>query len=199
MTEITVTLSSWLMTIMFLAAAIRFARVVEWTLTATAALFLDQTIKLLALAFLRLGETVTVVPGLLSLTCAWNTGVGLALDYRRLFPFLGDYAGVADTLVCAVVTLAVIATAWFTRKRAGLTAGVPTSVGLGLIVGGGLSNAIDRTNLGFVMDYLVVANSAVYNLADLEMLVGICLVCGGVTVAILRWYGKRSSAATDGA
>jgi signal peptidase II len=46
-------------------------------------------------------------------------------------------------------------------------------VSLGLIVGGGLSNIIDRIFFGSVVDYIRILDLTVFNLADAGIIVGV--------------------------
>jgi signal peptidase II len=47
---------------------------------------------------------------------------------------------------------------------------------LALILSGGISNAIDKIRLGFIIDYINFFNLFVFNLADLAILIGAIIV-----------------------
>jgi signal peptidase II len=62
-----------------------------------------------------------------------------------------------------------------------------TAVALGVIVGGGLSNLIDRVRLSFVTDFIVVKPwPSDFNLADLAIRLGAVTLVAGVLARELR-------------
>ncbi len=104
----------------------------------------------------------------LDLTLRWNRGISFSL-------FARDSAS-AET---ALLTLTLAATGllgwWLSRSRSVLPA-----VGLGLIIGGALGNAIDRIVHGAVVDYLDLhafgRHFFVFNLADAAINIGVALL-----------------------
>jgi signal peptidase II len=189
MPDLNIALSSWLTSLAFLVAAVRFARQLEWILTGIAVLLFDVTLKGAALALLSPQRVVVLISHALGLTLARNTRPGYGVDYEQVFQFLGHHASLADTTGCAILLLAVATVAWVTRRRPGLTVDRAASVGFGLVIGGGMGNALDRTYPGFVVDYLLIGNYDVYNLADLAILVGLLLIGGAIVVA--TWRARR--------
>ena len=90
------------------------------------------------------------------LTAAWNTGAAFDLPLpARCLPALS--AGV-------------LALAWFWRR--------PSPLGVGLLLGGGASNLLERVRHGRVYDYLQFPSApgklrrCVFNAADLAILLG---------------------------
>ena len=75
--------------------------------------------------------------------------------------------------VTAVATAALATWLWVARTR-------PTALGLGLIVGGALGNAVDRLAYGFVADfYFIHAGSFswyIFNVADVAIVAGVILI-----------------------
>ena len=104
----------------------------------------------------------------LDLALRWNRGISFSLFARD--SALGQIALVALTL--AVTGLL---TVWLLRSGSALPA-----VGLGLIIGGALGNAIDRVAHGAVVDYLDLhafgRHFFVFNIADAAINIGVALL-----------------------
>jgi signal peptidase II len=104
----------------------------------------------------------------LDLALRWNRGISFSLFARD--SALGQIALVAVTL--AVTGLLAL---WLFRSRSALPA-----VGLGLIIGGALGNAIDRVAHGAVVDYLDLhafgRHFFVFNVADAAINIGVALL-----------------------
>ncbi len=128
---------------------------------------LDRGSKLL---WNRIPETgITLIPGVLGLTRARNTGVAFSLFSGR--PWL-----------LAVLSIGILAGAFFYlrgKRLSGLT-----RVGLMMMLGGALGNLWDRLFLGYVPDMIefLFVRFAVFNLADAGLVTG----CALVMLALLR-------------
>jgi signal peptidase II len=114
------------------------------------------------------GGAVAPLTPFLDLALRWNRGISFSLFARD--SVLGQFALVALTLaVTGVLTL------WLIRSRSALPA-----VGLGLIIGGALGNAIDRVAHGAVVDYLDLhafgRHFFVFNAADAAINIGVALL-----------------------
>ena len=120
--------------------------------------FVDQLIKHLVMTSLRLDHSITVVPGVLSLTYVKNPGAASGI--------LGDRGSVV--LVVASI-LALAALAWVLRW---FLTSFTSRVGSGLVFGGAASNLVDRLFTGAVTDYLDLRLWWVFNLADAAIVVG---------------------------
>ena len=130
----------------------------------------DQASKLWLLFGFELPSrgTVHIIP-FLDFVMVWNTGISYGL-----FP----QEGTAGQWVLFAIKLAavVLLLVWLFRAGTRLTA-----LGLGLIVGGALGNAIDRVAYGavadFVLFYFATAtyrfNWYVFNLADVAIVAGV--------------------------
>lgn len=102
---------------------------------------------------------------------AWGLGEGLPLGLRRvLFPALG--------LVIGLVMIV------WTRRLPEDRRLVP--VGVALVLGGGIGNAVDRLRAGAVIDFIGVdvgserwTMSGTFNIADAAMVVGVALIVVG--------------------
>lgn len=68
----------------------------------------------------------------------------------------------------------------------------PEIVGLGLVVGGGIGNAIDRFALGYVVDFidLTFVNFPVFNIADIGVTCGLVLF-------LAAWLVRERRATSD--
>jgi signal peptidase II len=130
----------------------------------------DQAIKLWLLFVFDLPSrgTVQIAP-FVDIVMVWNTGISYGL-----FPqegAIGQWVLFAIKLAAVVLLLV-----WLFRAGSKLTA-----LGLGLIVGGALGNAIDRVAYGavadFVLFYIATAtyrfNWYVFNLADVAIVAGV--------------------------
>ena len=143
----------------------RFALAVA---AATAAV--DQAAKLWLLFGLDLpARGIVRLTPFLDLVLTWNTGISYGL-FRQQGPF-GQGALLALKAV-AVVLLWI----WLARTSSRLAA-----LGLGLIIGGAIGNAIDRLAYGAVADFVLFHvttatfsfNWYVFNLADVAIVAGV--------------------------
>lgn len=139
-------------------------------IAAIIALVLDQATKLWLLYIFELGRrgAITVTP-FFDLVLAWNTGISYGW-----FQDTGP-AGQAILLVikaAAILSLAV----WMARSQTRVAV-----IGLGLIIGGAIGNAIDRFAYGAVVDFALLHvqiggktyNWYVFNLADAAIVAGV--------------------------
>lgn len=145
-----------------------------YALVALAAAGLDQWIKRLVVANMELYERIDVMP-MLSLYHTRNTGIA--------FSFL---SGLDDTVMVVLTGAVMLFIVWLAAKAEAHQHLART--GFALIVGGALGNIIDRSTLGYVVDYILFHTQtwsfAVFNLADAFISVGAALV---VLQEILDW------------
>lgn len=144
---------------------------VRIALSAVIAFGLDRLSKLLIVQWLDLRSVhvIPVWPPYLNLVMAWNTGINFGL--------LGGHSS-RWALVAVSIAFCIGITAWARHVRGWL---LPLTIGA--VVGGALSNALDRVLYGAVADYLNmsccgIANPYSFNVAD------IFVVCGMVLLAI---------------
>ncbi|HWV39082.1 MAG TPA: signal peptidase II [Vulgatibacter sp.] len=123
---------------------------------------LDWSTKVLSEERLGDGSVVTVVQGWAWLKLAYNRGVA--------FSFL---EGVPHWLLGAgaIVLLGVVV--WSLRPLARSAVG---AAALGMVVAGGLCNAIDRLHDGQVTDMIAVWKWPVFNVADSAITVGVAML-----------------------
>jgi signal peptidase II len=140
-----------------------------WSLPGALALgvvLLDQLTKLWAVATLGPEPRSRVLPLIgdwLSLNYIRNTGVafGLFQNLPQLF-----------TLTSIAITLAAI---YIYRYHLPWRSDW-IKVSMGLVVGGGLGNIIDRLRLGYVVDFIQVGWWPIFNIADSAVTVGVTML-----------------------
>lgn len=108
-------------------------------LTLVLVLVLDQSGKIAVETWMRLHESVTVVPGFFNLTYIHNDGIAFGM-------FQGN-----NVLMGAVACVILIVAAWMTRGLAWET--VEVNLVGGLLAGGAVGNLIDRVRVGYVIDF----------------------------------------------
>lgn len=135
---------------------------------AAAAILLDQLSKNLVVRVMGVAErgSIEVLPPLLTFRYGENRGINFGLfqgngEAGRWFLIAIAFA------ICAVVWI------WLRRVKAG---GLLLASG-GLLIGGAVSNVIDRLVYGYVLDFLNMSccgidNPFVFNLADVFIFAG---------------------------
>jgi signal peptidase II len=146
------------------------ARLRPGVIAALAALALDQASKLWLLFVFDIARrgSVKLTP-FLDLVLAWNVGIS--------FGWFQSDSQLAQTILLLIKAVAVIVLAiWMARSRT-----LITTIGLGLIIGGAIGNAIDRFAYGAVVDFALfhvqiggnTLNWYVFNLADVAIVAGV--------------------------
>ena len=132
---------------------------------AAAVFALDQSTKALALGSTALALGVEVLP-VLNLVLVRNEGVS--------FGMLGGVMPWWALIVVSLAIVAVLAT-WLWRAQSRVL-----SVALGLVIGGALSNVLDRVRHGAVTDFLdfhfATYHWPAFNLADMAIVAGAALL-----------------------
>jgi signal peptidase II len=108
-------------------------------------------------------------------------GIWLRLQYNSGISFSFNQArSVLTTILTLVVALVVVAVGL--RARRGLS-----SVGFGLLIGGGVANVVDRlsANPHQVTDFIALGSFPVFNLADAAITVGF------ITLLVVALTGER--------
>ncbi len=147
------------------------ARTREWVelaAVAVTAVAADQVTKLIVSAELSLGEEVDVA-GPLSIHHVQNSGIAFGL-----FP----------TATAIVIALTAGAVAWMLVFFARSGARHPIlPVALGLLLGGSVSNLVDRVRLGHVTDFLDFRFWPAFNLADSFIVAGVAILIAALLLA----------------
>jgi len=130
-------------------------------LVAAAAVAADQITKHVVANALRPDESVRLV-GPFSVEHVHNSGIAFGLFASR------------TSAVVALTGLAVAAMLIFFGRSAGRHRFLP--VALGFVLGGSVSNLVDRVRLGYVTDFLHVRYWPAFNLADSFIVIGVALL-----------------------
>ncbi len=137
---------------------------------------IDQLTKWLAVKYLMSVDTVPLIKDVLHLTYVENTGAafGMMKDKRWVF------------MTVSVIAIAAIAVVIGKYGRELVFA----SVCLSMVLGGGIGNMIDRTLLGYVVDFIDfrLINFAVFNGADSFVCVGAGLLIIYLIRDLIREY-----------
>ena len=136
---------------------------------AAAVIVLDQLSKYWILAILRLPEYAThEVLWPLQFTRIWNQGVSFGM-------FQAGHDLVRWGMVAFNVGVALLLAVWVRSQVR-----VPPAVGLGLLIGGAVGNAIDRAIFGAVVDFIDVQRLGffpwIFNIADSGITIGVILL-----------------------
>ena len=124
---------------------------------------LDQVVKAAVMQTAALGAAQPLIPGLLQLRLAHNTGAAFSLLSGR------------TPLLILVGAVAVAGMAWYLKRASGESLWL--RVGLAVTSGGAVGNLIDRVRLGYVVDFLDLKGyPAIFNVADIAIVGGIGLV-----------------------
>lgn len=128
---------------------------------------LDRVSKLFLRSFLARGPFV-LIPGVLSLTYAQNTGMA--------FSFLSEHTGLL-TVLSALLLAAMTVCFMYYLPRTRLCRSL-----IGVFVGGALGNLYDRVFYGYVIDFieLLFVRFAIFNVADIAV-----VIAGGALIALL--------------
>ena len=152
------------------------ARASQWlglAAVVAAALAADQLTKEIVASRLELGGEVHVL-GPLSIHHVRNSGIAF---------------GLFSSATSLVIVLTALAVGWmvvFFARSGARHPVLPTA--LGLVIGGSVSNLVDRVRLGHVTDFLDLRFSPAFNLADSFIVVGV-----GILFAAMLMSERRTS------
>jgi signal peptidase II len=140
------------------AGASRKADLLVALVLALAVFVLDQGVKSVVEASMRVGESIPLIPGFLSLTYIRNDG--------GAFGILGGSQLLL--LVGSVVAVGVVLWMLLAGQRSRLA-----TLACGLILGGAAGNLLDRLTTGEVTDFVHFSFWYVFNAADAAITVGV--------------------------
>ena len=135
---------------------------------------LDQLVKWLCLS---LHGSVTVIPGVLALTYAENTGMAFSLFSGRAW-------------LLGIVSAVCILIGWLVLRRYRL--GPVSRTAAMMMLGGAVGNMIDRLLRGYVVDMFEVlfVDFAIFNVADAALTVGAVLMGISLLLRPEEWSEK---------
>lgn len=127
---------------------------------------LDQLSKYLTVQEIALGEVVSLVPNVLSLTYIRNSGAAWSILEDQMIFFY---------VITVVVVGALIYFLHTEGKRSPIA-----STGIAFIMGGAIGNFIDRLHLKYVIDMirLEFINFPIFNVADMALTIGVIILIG---------------------
>ena len=135
---------------------------------AAAAVVADQVTKHIVTSTLALDESTHVV-GPLSIHHVENSGIAF---------------GLFSSATAIVIVLTTVAVGWMLVFFARSGARHPAlPVALGLLIGGSVSNLVDRVRLGHVTDFLDLRWWPAFNLADASIVIGVTVLLGSLLLA----------------
>jgi len=138
------------------------------TAVAAAAIVADQVTKHVVVGTLALDDSVHVV-GPLSIHHVQNSGIAFGL-----------FAS-ATAAVTVVTAGAVVWMLWFFARSGSRHPVLPAA--LGLLIGGSLSNLVDRIRLGYVTDFIDFRYWPAFNLADSFIVIGVLILLAALFVS----------------
>ena len=132
---------------------------------------LDQATKAMVRAMVPVHDSVTVIPGLLNITHALNSGAAFGILDATDFPF-------KTAMIAVVATAALIGVGMYAASLSHHQ--LVARIGLALIVGGAAGNLIDRVLAGSVVDFVDVYWQThhfwAFNVADSAISVGVTIL-----------------------
>ena len=150
-----------------------------YSLIILAGIALDQLTKWLAVKFLSPIDTLPLIDGVLHLTYVENRGAafGMLANHRWVF------------IIISTVTIIAMLYVLFSAK-------LPNklyTVSVSMIISGGIGNMIDRTLLGYVVDFIDfrLINFAVFNGADSFVCIGAGILILALILDIVKEGRKR--------
>jgi len=123
---------------------------------------LDQITKHIVSTNMSLYQSITIVPKLFDLCYILNDGAAW-----------GIFSGKQTLLQVFTAAMILFVTAYVITGRKKIK--WPEKLALGLIIGGGIGNLIDRVMNGVVVDFLDIHIIPVFNVADMGVTIG-CLL-----------------------
>lgn len=135
-----------------------------YLIVAAAIVICDQLVKAWIVANLSLGESMSLIKDVFSLTYFQNTGAAWSILEGKMSFF-------------AVVTVAAVAVCSFLLIK-NLKGSKFFTFGMTLIIAGAIGNFIDRMRMGYVVDMFQTdfINFPIFNVADMSLVIGVALV-----------------------
>lgn len=141
--------------------------------------FVDQLTKWLAVIYLKTSEGIDVIPGILRFEYTENRGMAFGMLDGHRWVFM---------LISTVMIVALLIYLWRKPPKSRFVV-----LSLAFIVGGGIGNMIDRTILGYVIDFIYPCAIPalwpwIFNVADSFVTVGTGMLIGYLLFDLIREY-----------
>jgi signal peptidase II len=148
---------------------------------------LDRLTKGLAVGALSGGRTQAVIPGVIDFQLVYNTGAAWGMFEGARVPFL---------IIAAVAVLAMVLYLLLGGRHTTFTL-----LGLGLVAGGAVGNAIDRALTGKVVDFIhtLFIDFPLFNVADSAITVGAILFVAALLFGEGGMSGRAPEATAESA
>jgi signal peptidase II len=157
---------------------------IGYLLAAGAVFLIDQTTKAWAIRRLRFGGDKEIIPGFLNFAYAQNTGVAFSMMDDH-----GDAGRWGLSVVAFVAATLVLYFFWKTPRTDDRILGA-----LALLLAGIVGNVVDRSRLGFVVDFIDVQFGSwhypTFNVADMA-------ICIGAGLLILDMFFSKKRQKTE--
>jgi signal peptidase II len=127
---------------------------------------LDQATKLMVQAKMLPMQSIHLINGWVSFTYVTNYGAAFGILQSQ-------------TLLLVAVTLAVIVMVLVNRRKTSSYSRI-IQIGLAVALGGAIGNLIDRIRLHYVIDFLDFYVWPIFNVADVAIVTGVCLIVLGM-------------------
>ncbi|PKL36602.1 signal peptidase II [Candidatus Peregrinibacteria bacterium HGW-Peregrinibacteria-1] len=127
----------------------------------------DQMTKFYAINYWKESERV-LIDNVLSLTYSENTGIAFSIPIPAVV--------LLPLSVLFLIIFFVLMSREFDAKKLG------SQVFLGMVIGGGIGNLVDRLMHGFVVDFIKMGSYPIFNVAD------VLIVAGAIGSVV--FYGK---------
>jgi signal peptidase II len=132
---------------------------------------IDQATKAMVRASVPVHDSVTIIPGLLDITHALNSGAAFGILNGADFPY-------KTVLIAVIATAALIGVGVYAASLSHHQ--LIARIGLALIIGGAAGNLIDRVLTGSVVDFVDVYWQThhfwAFNVADSAISVGVTML-----------------------
>ncbi len=150
----------------------------KWAWIAPLVVLIDQIVKMWVSGMPQVRRVL--IPGVLRLTYAENTGVAFSMLSGR--PWL-----------MGIVSALCIAAGWLILRRYRL--GTASRIGAMLILGGAVGNLLDRVFRGYVVDMFefLFVRFAIFNVADAAVTAGAALLFVTLAFCPKDWSKKDGS------
>ena len=134
-------------------------------------ILIDQISKILILKFIN--SNIIIIPKLLEFEIVKNNGIAFGLNN-------GNFKNIIITILVLILIINFI-------KNQKDVIDNKTMISLALILGGGISNLIDRICRGGVVDFIKISTFPIFNIADSVIVIGWILLI----INIVKFYNNN--------